>query len=317
MRMIKIPKWLSTATVAATMFLQSMLLPTRALAPNAVSAAHYTPEPVKTESYAPDRAPARADVFMQAPQRPAAEQASQPAVAGQADVPTQPSGGNAADTTAPAPAVHKGKTVAIDPGHGGHDPGAVHKGADGQADVTEEDANLAVALKLADMLRADGYDVVLTRSQDADVVPGGSTVAELQARVDAANEAGADVLVSVHFNGLDNPEARGTEVWYCSQRPQGADNERLATAVQESLVRNLNEAGFETVDRGIKNDSVMGHFAITGPDIARPSQMPAIIGEPLFMTNDQDAATLKSPQGQEALARGYFQGIQAYFGDAS
>ena len=305
--MIRIPKWLSTTAVAAMMFVQSAVLPIQALAPDATSAARHTAEPVKTETYAPDRAPARAGMFRLAPESQAAPRAT---------APTRPSGGGAAEVK-PAPAAHKGKLVVIDPGHGGSDPGAVHKAADGQADVTEEDANLAVAQKLAEILRADGYDVQLTRTADSHVAPGASKAADLQARVDIANEAGADVFVSVHFNGLDNQSTRGTEVWYCSKRPHDAENEELATAVQESLVRSLNEAGFESADRGIKDDARMGHFAITGPRIARPSQMPAIIGEALFITNDQDAAVLKSPEGQEALARGYFQGIKAYFGDAN
>ncbi len=214
----------------------------------------------------------------------------------------------------PAPQA-KGKLIVIDPGHGGSDPGALHQSGNGQADVTEEDANLAVALRLADMLRADGYEVQLTRSTDTEVVPG-SKAADLQKRVDIANEAGADVLISVHHNAAANKSARGTEVWYCSDRPFGAENERLAKAVNEALVRNLREAGYDTVDLGVKDDSKAGHFAITGPNLARPSEMPSIIGEALYITNDQDAAQLKRPEGIEALARGYFEGIKVYFGDA-
>lgn len=214
-----------------------------------------------------------------------------------------------------AAVTQRDKTIVIDAGHGGSDPGAVHKAANGETDVTEEDSTLAVTLKLAEMLRADGYEVKLTRSEDADMVPGGSQRADLQARVDIANEAQADVFVSVHFNGLDNKQTRGTEVWYSGSREYAADNEKLANAVQDALVNNLREAGYDTEDRGIKDDAKMGGFALLATHMDRPSTMPAIIGEALFMTNDQDAEQLKRPEVQEAIARGYFQGIKAYFGD--
>ncbi|MDI7276082.1 MAG: N-acetylmuramoyl-L-alanine amidase, partial [Anaerolineae bacterium] len=120
----------------------------------------------------------------------------------------------ATDAAVNAAPAAKGKLIYIDPGHGGSDPGAVHKADGGQVDVAEEDANLAISLKLADMLRADGYDVQLTRTSDSEVVPG-SKAADLQKRVDMANEAGADLLISVHHNAAGNESARGTEVWYC------------------------------------------------------------------------------------------------------
>jgi len=243
-------------------------------------------------------------------------QAPSNAFAGSATGQTQPAGGGAADAAEAGPVAPKGKLIVIDPGHGGSDPGAVHKAANGETDIKEEDATLAVAQKLADMLRADGYDVSLTRTEDANVAPGGAKVADLQARVDTANKNEADLLVSVHFNGLQNHDTRGTEVWYCGDRPFAGENMKLATAVQEALVRNLNQAGYETAARGIKDDAKMGHFAINGPHIARPSNMPGLIGEALFMTNDQDAAQLQRPEIQDTLARGYFEGIKGYFGDA-
>lgn len=223
---------------------------------------------------------------------------------------------SAADAEAAVQPQPKGKLIYIDPGHGSSDVGAVHKGPDGQADLLERDVALDVAQQLADMLRREGYDVALTRTAENRPLPNGSQGADLQARVDMANKANADLLISVHFNGLDNKNTRGTEVWYCSDRPFSGDNERLATLVQESLVRNLRDAGYDTVDRGIKDDAKMGHFAVNGPHISRPSQMPGIIGEPLFMTNDEDAAQLKRPEVRTALAKGYFEGVKAYFESA-
>ncbi len=213
--------------------------------------------------------------------------------------------------TAPQP---KGKLIFIDAGHGGDDTGSVHTGADGQIDLKEEDVNLDIALRLADMLRQQGYDVQMDRTGDTTPVPGDASKArDLQARVDMANDSGADLLISVHSNALENKDARGTEVWYCSDRPFSDQDHRLANSVQEALVRNLRQAGYDTVDRGIKDESSMGHFAVLGPHIARPSKMPGIIGEALYMTNDQDAAQMQRPEVRDAIARGYCEGIQAYF----
>jgi len=208
----------------------------------------------------------------------------------------------------------KGKLIFIDPGHGGSDVGAVHK-TGGTADVLERDMALDTAERLARMLREAGYDVQMSRTDQSALVDGNEG-ADLRARVAAANESNADLLISVHYNGLDRKEVRGTEVWYCSDRPFSDDNKVLATKVQESLVKNLRAAGYDTQDRGIKDDSIMGHFAMNGPHIEKPTKMPGITGEPLFMTNDQDAEQLKRPEVREAIARGYFEGVEAYFGQA-
>uniref|UniRef100_A0A7V4G7L7 MurNAc-LAA domain-containing protein n=1 Tax=Desulfobacca acetoxidans TaxID=60893 RepID=A0A7V4G7L7_9BACT len=91
---------------------------------------------------------------------------------------------------------------------------------------------------------------------------------------------------------------------------------RLAWLVQQALVRNLRQAGYNTLDRGTKDDAILGHLAVLAPrNLNRPSQMPAIIGEALFMTNDADAAQLSRTEMRLAIARGYLEGIKAFFGD--
>jgi len=225
-----------------------------------------------------------------------------------------------APSTAPAPApapVPKpnGKVIFIDAGHGGGDAGAVHQDANGRVDLTEKDVNLAIALKLADMLRQQGYTVRMDRTADTTPVPNGSAAADLQARVDQANKAGADLFISIHNNSSTNPAARGTDVYYCSDRPFSADSHRLATLVDQALASNLQKAGYSAPNYGVKDDASMGHFAVLAPaNLDRPTKMPAILGESLYMSNDQDAAHLRDPSIQAAIARGYFEGIQAYFG---
>ena len=239
---------------------------------------------------------------------PPATQAEAPAPAPPEPTPTPE------PTPAPPPTPQpRLKRIFVDAGHGGRDTGAVHQSG-GQIDLTEKEANLAVALELAALLRADGYEVELSRSTDSFVIPGASSAVELQRRVDMANRAGADLYVAVHHNGSNNRSLRGTEVYYCAHRPFAAESRRLAELVQEALVRNIRQAGYDAVSRGVKDDAFMGHFAVIGPHIARPSRMPGIIGEALFVSNDADAAALQRHDVRQAIARGYFEGIRAYFG---
>ena len=249
----------------------------------------------------------------------AAAQATKPAAAATATatpapvvVPAQ----NAAPAPAPAPVPQpNGKVIFIDPGHGGSDAGALHEDASGHADLTEKDVNLAIALKLADMLRQQGYTVQMSRTTDVSPAPNGSVVDDLQARVDEANKAGADLFICIHNNASSNPAARGTDVYYCSDRPFSADSLRLAKLVDQALASNLQKAGYSVPNYGVKDDASMGHFAVLAPaNLDRPTKMPGILGESLYMSNDQDAAHLRDPSIQAAIARGYFEGIQAYFG---
>jgi hypothetical protein len=136
-----------------------------------------------------------------------------------------------------------------------------------------------------------------------------------------ANAAGADILISIHHNGSGSPGIRGTEVYYNPDRPFGAFNSALAQFVKSGLVISLRGNGYDTVDRGIKNDGLVGgdprnpHSWILGTNVGfpRPSMMPGIIGEALFMTNAFDMQQLAQPHMRQAEAQGYANGIAAYF----
>lgn len=278
--MNRIKHFVAAATVSAGLLIQAAIIPTTILRPSTAS----------------PPAPAATTTAMAAPVAAAPEQNTAPAPA-----------------TAPVPKP-TGKVIYIDAGHGGRDAGAVHEDANGRVDLTEKEVNLAIALKLADMLRQEGYTVRMARTDDT--TPGGSTAADLQARVDQANKAGADLFVSIHNDSSANRSVRGTSVYYCSDRPFSADSQRLATLVNNALTANLQKAGYNAPNHGVKDDEAMGHFAVLAPaNLDRASKMPGILGESLYMSNDQDAAQLRKPEVQEAIARGYFEGIHTYFGN--
>jgi N-acetylmuramoyl-L-alanine amidase len=218
-------------------------------------------------------------------------------------------------------------TVFVDAGHGGKEIGASYKFPD-SVQLIEKELNLKVATRLAAFLNAAGIGTVVSRTVDAqvngtrDLNNDGKVnlTDDLQARVDAANAAKADLLVSVHFNGIDDPSKRGTQTFFSEERPFSSRSETLAQLVQTALLRNIRGAGYQTADRGATTDTrILGagsHYYLLGPEsqtIRRPSQMPGIIGEALFVTNPEDAGAIRQEKVLEGIARGYFEGIKAYF----
>jgi N-acetylmuramoyl-L-alanine amidase len=232
---------------------------------------------------------------------------------------------------------HTGQTVFIDPGHGGLDPGVVGGTSDGQ--VMEKDATLAVANRLSDRLRADGYRVVLARTTDSSVLKLGAADSvggamtddavhrDLLARIACANAASAALLISIHFDGFSDPSVGGTETFYDAQRPFELSSKRLATDLQAALV-----SGLGSSDRGVWTDdqtaapsltaagSNYGHLMELGPMAAgwvnTPSQMPGALVEPLFVTDPAEAAVLNDPAGQARIAKALEAGVLKYMSGA-
>jgi N-acetylmuramoyl-L-alanine amidase len=217
----------------------------------------------------------------------------------------------------PTPRPHRA-TVVLDPGHGRGDPGAVHHTSDGQVDLTEAEANLDIAEKLQTFLEAKGYDVYVTRSGfGKPLSPGPLTQPlisrDLMDRVRLATAVNGDVFISIHNNGSSNPAQSGTEVWYCGQPRFGSVSARLAKLVFDAAVLGLKDYGYNTVPRGTQEDSTVHdspgfcQFLVT-----REVQMPAVLTETLFLTNDADAAVLKDPAAREAVADRVAQAIDTF-----
>ena len=231
-------------------------------------------------------------------------------------------------TPLPAPSVTSGKGVVfVDPGHGGKEIGASYRFDDGLT-LIEKDLNLKVASRLIALLKEAGIGVATSRTTDAQVNDTRdlnndtrvNLTDDLQARVDGANAVNADLLVAVHFNGINDPTKKGTQTFYSEGRSFSDKNKALAEMVQSSLMRNIRGAGYETADRGATTDSrILGqgsHYYLLGPEsptIKRASQMPGIIGEALFVTSQDDSQALRQDKVLEAIARGYLEAIKAYF----
>jgi N-acetylmuramoyl-L-alanine amidase len=223
------------------------------------------------------------------------------------------------------------RTIFVDPGHGGLDPGVVGTGAGGRQ-VLEKDATLAVAARLTVLLRGAGYRVVMARTSDTTVTRLAATDSslgsinasaehrDLVARAACANASGADVLLSIHFDGFDDRSVGGTETFYDPARPFADASKRLAQDLQFALVSELGEA-----DRGVWTDDQLaaptltasgtsyGHLIELGPRSAgwvdNPTTMPGALVEPLFVTNPAEAQLASDPAGQQRIAEALSAGL--------
>lgn len=218
--------------------------------------------------------------------------------------------------------------VAISAGHGGpRNVGAVHRDATGNLDLVEKDLNLDIARRLDALLRADSYATVMLRNCDCSVAPDGGAQtaaqirAESQARADIANAARADVLVVIHHDGSGDPGASGTSVYYDPDRPFSADSRRLAQDIHDALIASISAFPYADHDRGVLSDAAIGahygepHTFLFGDSPGfRATRMPAALGEALFVTNDAEAALLRTDAMRQRIAEGYRDGIEAYFG---
>lgn len=202
--------------------------------------------------------------------------------------------------------------------------------------MAEKNVNLSIARRLRAYLEADGYQVVMVRDCDCRATPppgyepvdtSRPTRWDLQARIDLANLAGADVFISIHNNGSPNPGDSGTEVWWDGRRPFADYNGALATDVLDSLVAAIRGAGYPTINRGLKEDSNFRVFQgrsfpifVLGPPRSSPTAptsragaMPAVLGETLFLSNGAEAVQLTRDAMLDAIARGYREGLRRYF----
>ena len=127
-----------------------------------------------------------------------------------------------------------GKTIYLDAGHGGKDPGAYYK------DIYEEDINLGIVLKLRDKLESLGAIVYLTRDSDYDLSNPNASLrkrSDLSNRAKMINSSDADIYLSIHLNSSSNTSWKGAQVFYDDINK---NNEKLADIFQKNFNKYLN-----------------------------------------------------------------------------
>jgi N-acetylmuramoyl-L-alanine amidase len=215
--------------------------------------------------------------------------------------------------------------IVIDAGHGGHDTGTI-----GPSGLMEKDLCLDVALRLGKTIqqKLPSAEVVFTRDDD--------TFIPLERRTEIANEAKADLFISIHANSSQDHQARGIETYYLNFTGSSdamevasrenalsdssvhnlqdivakiARNEKieesrdLATMVQDSLTKRM-----EILNRGERNRGVRKapFVVLIGAD------MPSILAEVSFLSNPSDEQWLKKPENRQKVADGLYRGIESY-----
>ena len=187
-----------------------------------------------------------------------------------------------------------GKTIMVDPGHGGPDVGAV-----GPNNTYEKDNNLAIALTLNDILQQAGAKVILTRNNDTSPAPNYSEIEDLQARMDMANQSNADLFISIHNDSFNLDNVQGTSTYYSEDNPKLNGSQQLAKNIQSAVIDAL-----KTNNRGLKE---------AGFYVLRKATMPAILLETAFISNPYEEARLQNPTFRKNVAAAIFRGIYNYY----
>jgi len=186
----------------------------------------------------------------------------------------------------------KGKTIVIDPGHGGTDVGAI-----GEGNVYEKNITLPIAIYLKPLLEEKGAKVYMTRETDRDVArPHANADEELQARVDVAEDHAADAFISIHIDSFVRPEIDGMTAYYCGGSPYG----RL-------LAQSLHDANIDAVDFGDRGVRTANFYVLCN------SSMPSTLLELGFISNPRERTELQKPNVQKALAQSIVDGLETYF----
>ena len=237
---------------------------------------------------------------------------------------------SAAPVTDPEPLVPKSltrefgltaKTIVIDPGHGGKDPGALGSGS-----LQEKGIVLSISHKLREVLTAKGYTVLMTRDTNR-FIP-------LKKRTEFATQHKADLFLSIHANAAESSRAKGIETYYLNvastdkasekiaarenansgysiqeletlldgliRESKSEDSKRLARHVQDTLVQNTG-----AVDRGVKHARFV---------VLIGTKVPAILIETGFVSNPVEGRKLATSAYQCKIATAIAQGVDKFLG---
>jgi len=230
---------------------------------------------------------------------------------------------------APAATGTRDLVIAIDPGHGGKDPGARGRGG-----LLEKRAVLEISKRLARLVDDEsGMRSFLTRSDDRFL--------KLQQRIDRAERAGADLFISVHADSFSDRRVRGSTVYVLSEKGATDEAARLLAERENSadliggvdiknkddvlagvlvdLSQNASlEASIEVGDLFIDEMARVGkvrksQVQLAGFRVLKSPDIPSVLVETAFISNSRDESNLKSVQYQQRLARAMHAGIKDYF----
>ncbi len=218
------------------------------------------------------------------------------------------------------------RRVVVDPGHGGHDNGAV-----GPNGAKEKEITLAIAKRLAEDLRQEGLEVLLTREDDRYVT--------LEERAAFANENHADLFISVHCNAARDHRLHGTETYFLNVTSDRYAI-RLAARENQATERNISDlqliladlatkadvAESETLASAVQANLIERSAAVTPHDLGVKhalfyvllgAKMPAVLVESAFLSNPDEERELRAPAQQAEIAKRISQGVMRFLDQRS
>lgn len=186
-------------------------------------------------------------------------------------------------------------TIILDAGHGGKD-----GGASSASGIVEKEITLSVAKKVEDYLKLQGFNVIMTRTDDYDLAEASAKKRkqqDLTKRVQIMNGNGNTLAVSIHANAIPNSKWTGAQTFY---DPKNIENKQLATAIMTSMKSNLEG----TTTREAKS--------ISSLFILKNSNIPTTLVEIGFLSNPDEAALLNTENYQNQIAYAIYEGILYY-----
>ncbi|NLZ49874.1 MAG: N-acetylmuramoyl-L-alanine amidase CwlD [Clostridiales bacterium] len=191
------------------------------------------------------------------------------------------------------------KTILVDPGHGGIDGGAVAK--DG---TLEKDINLTISKKVRDLLVKEGYKVIMSREEDKSLSSEGGTIRkrkleDLDNRQKLIRTSQSDMFISIHLNAFPQRQYYGAQVWYASNKK----SENFAVMMQNNLKEDL-DPNNKRMAKDAKDSFII---------MRNPPDIPAIMIECGFLSNEAEAQRLKSDSYQQQLAQSIARTVNMYF----
>ncbi|OYD06502.1 N-acetylmuramoyl-L-alanine amidase CwlD [Paludifilum halophilum] len=190
-----------------------------------------------------------------------------------------------------------GRVIVIDPGHGGKDGGAISRGG-----LVEKDVTLNISLYLRDYLQESGALVIMTRETDTDLADEGARrgkTQDLMRRAHIVKNSHADAFISIHLNAIPSPRWSGAQTFYY---PILEDNKKLATEIQQEIIRNL-----QNTKRSARHSGDVY--------ILKTSRIPSALVEVGFLSNPEEAERLADSEYQTKAAAAIYHGILRFYSD--
>ncbi len=200
------------------------------------------------------------------------------------------------------------RTVILDPGHGGEDPGAVSE----YSGLKEKDVNLKIAFKLKELLEKQNYKVIMTRTEDILEYDENTTSIyqkrkqDLTRRKKIMDESDADIVVSIHLNEFPQTQYYGAQVFY---PPNSNDSEKLANSIQNALKKDVDPTNKRVA---MVKEPPKGQKPIV---ILCDIKTTTVIVECGFLSNFDEEKKLRTDEYQNNIANAIKTGILNYFKD--